>query len=91
MKKKGEPGTYSNPLVIETGEELNALFDRVRSKPQPAIKVYSLEEVADILQLTRRTLYNYIKDGKLQAVKMGKYWRVTEKNLEAFIAKGTEA
>lgn len=54
------------------------------------IKVYTLEEVAKILQLTRRTLYSYIKDGKLKAVKIGKYWRVSEEILQQFIATGTE-
>ncbi len=42
------------------------------------IKVYTLNEVAEILKVTRRTLYNYIKEGKLQAVKIGKSWRVEE-------------
>lgn len=39
----------------------------------PDIKVYTLEKVADILKVTRRTLYAYIKEGKFPAVKMGKY------------------
>lgn len=55
------------------------------------IKVYTLEEVAEILQLTRRTLYTYIKNGQLKAVKIGKYWRVSEETLQSFIKKGTEA
>lgn len=54
------------------------------------IKVYTLEEIAELLHITRRTLYTYVKTGKLKAVKVGKYWRVTEKNLEAFLTKGTE-
>ena len=28
------------------------------------IKVYSINEVCDILQITRRTVYTYIKEGK---------------------------
>mgnify|MGYP000865418867 CR=1 FL=1 len=52
------------------------------------LKTYTLDEAADILQLTKRTLYNYVKDGKLKAVKFGKYWRVTQENLEAFIEQG---
>jgi excisionase family DNA binding protein len=55
------------------------------------LKVYTLEEIAELLHITRRTLYTYVKEGKLKAVKVGKYWRVTEKNLEAFLAKGTDA
>lgn len=54
------------------------------------IKVYTLEEIAELLHITRRTLYTYVKEGKLKAVKVGKYWRVTEKNLEEFLNKGTE-
>ena len=41
------------------------------------LNTYTLEEVEDILKVTRRTIYNYIKNGDLKAVKMGKYWRVS--------------
>ena len=53
------------------------------------IKVYTLDEVADILKVSRRTLYTYVKEGKLPAVKMGKYWRVSQESLQAFISTGT--
>lgn len=49
------------------------------------MKVYTLDEVAGILRVTKRTMYNYINAGSLRAVKMGKYWRVTEDNLRAFL------
>ena len=52
-------------------------------------KVYTAEEVAETLQVTLRTVYNYIRDGRLKAVKLGKYWRVTEKQLEDFLAAAT--
>lgn len=53
------------------------------------IKVYTLDEVADILKVTKRTLYNYVKEGKLQAFKMGKYWRITDDKLQAFLSTGS--
>lgn len=53
------------------------------------LKTYTPEEVADILKVTRRTVYNYIKKGSLKAVKMGKYLRVSEANLQDFIDHGT--
>ena len=53
------------------------------------IRVYTLDEVANIMKVTKRTLYNYIKAGTLHAVKMGKYWRVSEDSLQAFISNGT--
>lgn len=52
-------------------------------------RIYTLDEIAEMLHITRRTLYTYIKEGKLQAVKIGKYWRVSETNLQAFLEKGT--
>lgn len=54
-----------------------------------ADRIYTLDEIAEMLHITRRTLYAYIKEGKLQAVKIGKYWRVSETNLQAFLEKGT--
>lgn len=53
------------------------------------IKVYTMNEVAEILKVTKRTLYNYIKAGTLHAVKMGKYWRISEESLQDFISNGT--
>ena len=53
------------------------------------LKVYTLDDVADILKVTKRTLYNYIKAGELPAIKMGKYWRVTQENLQSFVSKDT--
>lgn len=53
------------------------------------IEVYTLEELIEILQVTRRTLYNWIKDGKLKAFKVGRGWRVTKDALEEFTKTGT--
>lgn len=55
------------------------------------IKVYTLDEVAQVLQITRRTLYTYVKQGKLKAVKIGREWRVSEDSLKDFLARGTGA
>jgi len=53
------------------------------------MKVYTIEELETLLNVTRRTLYTYIKEGKLQAIKMGKYWRVREDQLDAFLSSDT--
>ena len=54
------------------------------------IEVYTLEEIEAILHVTKRTLYNWIKGGKLKAFKIGKEWRVTREALEEFTQTGTE-
>lgn len=52
------------------------------------IKLYTLQEVADILRVSRQTIYNYVTAKKLRATKYGKEYRVTEADLQEFIAKG---
>ena len=52
------------------------------------IKLYDLSQVSELLKVTQRTLYNYIKAGKLKAAKIGGVWKVTEDNLRAFMTGG---
>lgn len=53
-------------------------------------KVYTLKEIESLLQVTRRTAYNWIKCGKLKAFRAGKEWRVTEEALEEFTKSSTD-
>lgn len=53
------------------------------------IEVYTLKEIEDLLHVTRRTLYNWIKSGQLKAFRIGKEWRVTREALEEFTQTGT--
>lgn len=52
------------------------------------IKLYTLQEVADILRLSRQTIYNYVTAKRLKATKYGKEYRVTEEDLQDFIKNG---
>ncbi len=47
--------------------------------------LYTVEEVRVMLKVTQRTLYNYIKNGDLKAVKIGKYWRIKQEDLQDFL------
>jgi len=49
---------------------------------------YKTNEVADILQVTQRTMYNYITSGKLKAVKVGGIYHITKPELERFLKGG---
>ena len=49
------------------------------------LKLYTLQELEKLLEVTTRTLLQYIKDGKLKAVKIGGKWKVSEANLQNFI------
>jgi len=51
-------------------------------------KLYTLQEVADVLRVTKQTLYNNIRKGKLQANKVGKEYRITEEQLQDIVKNG---
>ena len=54
-----------------------------------SFKLYTIDEIAEILKVTQRTVYNYIKSGSLKAIKIGKYWRVRHEDLALFLETGT--
>ncbi len=51
-------------------------------------KLYTLQEVADILRLNRQTLYNNISRGNIELAKVGKEYRITEEQLKDIIQNG---
>ncbi|RFS83336.1 DNA-binding protein [Actinomadura spongiicola] len=50
-------------------------------------KLYSVEEVADLLGLHVRTVRGYIHAGRLRAVRIGKQYRIAAADLEALIGR----
>jgi excisionase family DNA binding protein len=46
---------------------------------------YTVQEIAKRLRVTRQAIYNWIDEGRLQAVKVGRSLRIPESALRAFI------
>jgi len=44
-------------------------------------KLLTIKEAAKILRLNAETITRYIREGKIQAVKFGRVWRVEKKVL----------
>jgi excisionase family DNA binding protein len=53
-----------------------------------AEQLYSAEEAAQILGLQVRTVRNYVRDGRLPGVRIGKQYRIARADLEAFTGGG---
>lgn len=51
-------------------------------------KLYTPEEVASLLRISRRTVYRWLAAGKLKAVKIGKGWRVSQETMEELFGRG---
>ena len=50
---------------------------------------YTVQEVADLLKLHWQSVLTYIKNGDLEAIKLGKGYRISQKALDSFIARRT--
>ena len=48
------------------------------------IKLYSLKELSEKLEVTRVTLRSYLRSGKIKGRKMGTTWYVTEESLREY-------
>jgi excisionase family DNA binding protein len=46
--------------------------------------LYSIEQVAELLNLHVKTVRRYVQDGRLKAKRIGKQYRITRPDLEAF-------
>lgn len=46
---------------------------------------YTVAQVANILQVHWQTVLNYIKMGKLKAIRLGKGYRISKESLEEFV------
>jgi len=46
----------------------------------------TVKEVADRLKVNEATVRQWIRDGDLRAIDIGKGWRISDSDLEAFLA-----
>ncbi len=46
---------------------------------------FTVEQVAELLQVHWQTILNYIKSGKLEAVKLGKGYRISKDAIDHFV------
>ena len=53
------------------------------------MEIYTLDELADMMATSRRTLYGLMKEGVLQGFKVGRAWRFTREQIEDFISRQT--
>ena len=48
---------------------------------------YKPKEVAQMLGVTKKTVYWWVRKGRLPAVQVGEKMRITKKDLEAFVTQ----
>ena len=48
-------------------------------------RTYSVQEIADILQISKSMAYSLCKDASFKAVKVGKYVRISKPSFDAWL------
>ena len=51
------------------------------------LEAYTLKQAAAALQVTTRTIRNWIKDGKIQAFKLGIAWRIRREEVARLLKR----
>ena len=46
---------------------------------------YTVDQVAELLQLNPVTIRRHIEDKKIKAVKVGRVWRISQQQLDEFL------
>lgn len=53
--------------------------------PETADRLLTIQNVADRSQLNAKTVRRWIKSGELAAHKLGRQWRISERDLRKFL------
>jgi len=48
---------------------------------------YTCQQIAEKFNVKRRTVWSWIRSGKLPAIRLGEQYRVSEEDLQRFIAR----
>jgi len=51
-------------------------------------KLLTIKEVQDRLNVSDESVYRLIRSGKLEAIRVGNLWRVSEEALQEFLKEG---
>jgi excisionase family DNA binding protein len=57
----------------------------------PGDEFYTIEEIATKLKVTRQTIHNWIRDGRLASIKVGRARRIPASAFEQFLAKSADS
>lgn len=53
-------------------------------------EILTVQEVADYLKVSKRTVWRWCNEGKLTATKIGHSWRIQRSEVERIVAEGLD-
>ncbi|MCL4853805.1 MAG: helix-turn-helix domain-containing protein [Bryobacteraceae bacterium] len=51
---------------------------------------YTVEEIAERIKVSQRSVYEWLRSGRLRGVRAGQFWRVSEPDLIQFLESSGE-
>lgn len=49
------------------------------------IQFYTPNQISNLLKVNTLTIYSYIRKGKLEAIKLGRHYRISQQGLDRFL------
>ena len=77
-------GSGEWPLGIRFSEEWRGVFTVAQSFSKA--RFLTVQEVADLMRVSSMTVYRLIKSGDLPAVRVGRSFRVSDTDVDAYLA-----
>jgi excisionase family DNA binding protein len=69
----------------------NLLEEHGTKQDQMTGKIYTPDDLVEILGIPKKTIMDHLRAGKLPGVKIGKHWRISEESLDKFMnTKGSK-
>lgn len=53
--------------------------------PMEAMMLLTVEDVAERLRVSKKTVYGWLRSGELRSIRLGGLWRISEEDLAQFI------
>ena len=63
------------------------MSDKNKMQLSEEITLYSILEASKILKVTKQALYTWVRAGEIEASKVGREYRISEKAIKDFLAK----
>ena len=66
---------------------MNNLSQETKQIPTEARRTYTVDEIANILSITRGTAYNLVKEGLFKSVRIGSSIRISKQSFDEWLDK----
>jgi len=79
------PTTRARTGAIQAQARARTIAPIVRREPFTEARLLTVNEVADLLRVSRMTVYRLIKNGEMPALRVGRSYRLREEDVHTYL------